>query len=152
MKINADVNAKNWLTKEHMIKDFLGIQVIVNVNLINHVLLEEYADYKNCKCRKKSVDKLVEECNKNIDEEEIHLNQMICNSTLNDYEKNIIKNVIFFIISVSISSVFIYFYWYLKTKYVETTIYWMQFCWTYKWEILSRLILKNVHITFLMIW
>ena len=78
-----------------MIKDFLGIQVTVNLNLINHVLLEEYVDYKNCKCRKKSVDKLVEECNKNIDEKEIHLNKMICNSTLNDYEKNIIKMLYF---------------------------------------------------------
>ena len=30
----------------------------------------EYLDYKNCKCRKKIVDKLVEECSKNIDENE----------------------------------------------------------------------------------
>ena len=59
--------------------------------------------------------------------------------------------VTFFIISISISSVFIYFHWHLKRKYIETTIYWMQFCWTYKWEILSKLILKIVHITFL-IW
>ena len=28
----------------------------------------EYLDYKNCKCRKRLVDKLVEECNENIDE------------------------------------------------------------------------------------
>ena len=28
----------------------------------------EYLDYKNCKCRKKLVDKLAEECTKNIDE------------------------------------------------------------------------------------
>ena len=28
----------------------------------------EYLDYKNCKCRKSLVDKLVEECNENIDE------------------------------------------------------------------------------------
>ena len=30
----------------------------------------EYLNYKNCKCRKKIVDKLVEECSKNIDENE----------------------------------------------------------------------------------
>ena len=29
----------------------------------------EYLDYKNCKCRKRLVDKLVDECNENIDEE-----------------------------------------------------------------------------------
>ena len=28
----------------------------------------EYLDYKNCKCRKRLVDTLVEECNENIDE------------------------------------------------------------------------------------
>ena len=28
----------------------------------------EYLDYENCKCRKRLVDKLVEECNENIDE------------------------------------------------------------------------------------
>ena len=27
----------------------------------------EYLDYKNCKCRKKLVDKLVQECRENID-------------------------------------------------------------------------------------
>ena len=33
--INADANAKNWLTKEYVIKDLFGIQVIVNVSVIN---------------------------------------------------------------------------------------------------------------------
>ena len=28
----------------------------------------EYLDYKNCKCKKRLVDKLVEECTKNIEE------------------------------------------------------------------------------------
>ena len=31
----------------------------------------EYLDYENCKCRKKLVDKLVEECTENIDEVKI---------------------------------------------------------------------------------
>ena len=88
----------------------------------------------------------------------------IYNSTLNSYEKKcsscercsyaiyIVLFVIFFIISISISSVFIYFNWYLKRKYVETKIYWTQICWTYKWETLNKLILKIAHITFLMAW
>ena len=48
---------------------------------------------------------------------------MIYKSTLNDYEKicssytvYIVLFVIFFIISISISSAFIYFHWYLKRK------------------------------------
>ena len=40
MKINADVNGKNWLTNEYATKDLIGILVIVNVNAINHVMLE----------------------------------------------------------------------------------------------------------------
>ena len=30
--------------------------------------VDEYLDYKNCKCRKQLVDKLIEECTENIDE------------------------------------------------------------------------------------
>ena len=37
----------------------------------------EYFDYKNCKCRKKLVDLLVEECSKHIDK-----NETIYNETL----------------------------------------------------------------------
>ena len=55
---------------------------------------------------------------------------MIHNSTLNDYEKicssstvYIVLFAIFFIINISISSVFIYFNSYLKRKYIETTVY-----------------------------
>ena len=48
----------------------------------------EYLDYKNCRCGKRLVDKLVEEFNENIDEKRLHPNKTIYNSTLNDYEKN----------------------------------------------------------------
>ena len=40
--------------------------------------VEEYLDYKNCKCRNKLVDKLIKECSENIDGNE--------NGTLNDYK------------------------------------------------------------------
>ena len=38
----------------------------------------EYLDYENCKCRKRLIDKLIEECSENIDE-----NKIIYNSALN---------------------------------------------------------------------
>ena len=41
MMINADVNIKNLLTKEYVIRDLFGIQIIVSVNVINHVMLED---------------------------------------------------------------------------------------------------------------
>ena len=54
--------------------------------------IEEYVDYKNCKCRRKIFGELVQECSKNIDE-----NKRIYNGTfnlilldaisLNDYKK-----------------------------------------------------------------
>ena len=49
----------------------------------------EYLDYENCKCRRKLVDKLVEECTKNIDEVKItrmalfeHGNECVCSYTI----------------------------------------------------------------------
>ena len=49
----------------------------------------EYLDYENCKCRKRLVDKLVEECNENIDEEKLteivlfeHKNECACYYTV----------------------------------------------------------------------
>ena len=40
MMKNVDVNVKNWLTKEDMIKDLFGILVILMVKVINQVVLE----------------------------------------------------------------------------------------------------------------
>ena len=68
----------------------------------------EYLDYSNCKCRKKVVDKLVEECTKNIDEVEVaseneHKNK--CSScTL-----YIILFSIIFTISIGIATYFVYY-------------------------------------------
>ena len=49
----------------------------------------KYLDYENCKCRKKIVDKLVEECTENIDEVKIakatlagHENVCLCSYTV----------------------------------------------------------------------
>ena len=71
----------------------------------------EYLDYKNCKC-KKMIDQLVEKRSETIDE-----NEIIYNSTLNDYKSSscalyIVLFVVFVVTNIVISSVFIYFYWY----------------------------------------
>ena len=39
MKINVNANVTNSMIKVYVIKDMLGIPVIVNVNVINHVML-----------------------------------------------------------------------------------------------------------------
>ena len=81
----------------------------------------EYLDYKNCKCRNKLVDKLVVECNENIDGNKMLHNETLDVIPLNDYKKvcnsctmYIVLFAVFFITSICISSVFIYFCWCLK--------------------------------------
>ena len=75
--------------------------------------------------RKKIVDKLVEEFSENVDDSE-----MIYNVTLNYYENvygsYTIYAVLFafaFLITIGISSTFIYFNLCLKHLFFETTIY-----------------------------
>ena len=86
MIINVDANITNWLIKVYAAKDMIGILAIVSVNVINH---GEYLDYENCKCRKRLVDKLVEECTENIDEAKLagtalfeHGNECVCSYTV----------------------------------------------------------------------
>ena len=112
------------------IKDLFGIQKICECECDESCDVGEYLYYKHCKCRKKLVDKSVEECHKNIDEKELHQNKMIYNSNINDFKKICNSCIVYillviFFISISISIVFIYFHWYLTRKYTETTIYYM---------------------------
>ena len=98
----------------------------------------EYLDYKNCKCRKILINKLVEECSENIDGSKMFYNETLDIVSLNDYKKvcnsctiYIVLFAIFYITSICISGVFIYFHWYLKKDNfgvkinlsTETTIY-----------------------------
>ena len=67
------------------------------------------------------IDQLVEKCSENIDE-----NEMICNRILNDYKSSscalyIVLFDLFLVTNIVISSVFIYFYWYLKKLQIFTT-------------------------------
>ena len=85
----------------------------------------EYLDYKNCKCRKRIIDKLFEECSENIDANEMVYNETLDVISLNAIPLNVYKNVrgsctlyivlfvVFFIRSICVSSAFIYFDWYL---------------------------------------
>ena len=84
----------------------------------------EYLDYKNCKCREKLIHKLVEEWSENIDGNKTLYNDTLDVISLNAIPLNVYKKVcgscllyivlfaVFFITSICISSVFIYFYWY----------------------------------------
>ena len=73
----------------------------------------EYLEYKNCKCKKRLIDKLVEECSENIDGNEIIYDSTLSAIPLSDYRKTcnsctvyIVLLAILFIISLSVSNVF----------------------------------------------
>ena len=78
----------------------------------------EYLDYKNCKCRKRIIDKLVGECSKNETIDIIPLNAIPLDAIpLNVYEKvcnsymaYTVLFVVFLITSICTCCVFIYFY------------------------------------------
>ena len=72
----------------------------------------DYLDYENCKCRKRLVDKLVEECSENIDEAKLtgialyeHGNECLCTDTV-----CIILAVIALTICIEIGAYFTYKY------------------------------------------
>ena len=81
----------------------------------------EHLDYKSCKCRKRIIDKLVEESSETIDGNEMLYNETLDAIPLNVYKKVcsscMVYIVLFFVFlttSICICCVFIYFYWYLK--------------------------------------
>ena len=83
--------------------------------------IEDYLDYKNCRCRKKISDKLVEECSENI-----HGNELLYNETLDIISSSdnktcdscivyVILFSMFLIISTSMA-IYVYLFLYLKNR------------------------------------
>ena len=64
----------------------------------------EYLDYENCKCRKKIVDKLVEQCTKTAEEVKIAEHKNKCSSCI----LHIVLFSIFFTINIGIGSYLVY--------------------------------------------
>ena len=76
----------------------------------------EYLDYKNCKCRKKIIDTLVEECSENIDgNETLGIISSSDNKTSDSCIVYIILFSVFLIINISMT-IYVYFFLYLKNK------------------------------------
>ena len=80
----------------------------------------DYLDYKNCKCKKRLVEQLIEECTGNIGETRLfEINLTECNSVENKYKHNsctlyIVLFSILCTINVGIGSYCLCFYWYLE--------------------------------------
>ena len=75
--------------------------------------IEEYLDYENCKCGKKLVDKLVEECTENVDEKEVYPAKLHWEETItpvcSSYTINIILFSLLFTINIGFATCFIYY-------------------------------------------
>ena len=79
----------------------------------------EYLDYENCKCRKRLIDKLIDECNENIEESRlIKINSTKCKS--NSCILNIVLFSIFFTVNIGIATYMIMF---IKEK-INNNIKW----------------------------
>ena len=86
----------------------------------------EYLDYKNCRCRKKIIDKLVEECSGNIDGNEMLYNGTLDlislndNKTCNSCVAYIILFSVFLIINISMA-IYVYFLLIrdLRVRYIQ---------------------------------
>ena len=82
--------------------------------------VREYLDYENCKCRKKLVVTLIEECTETV--EEVTLAKITLAENENSYKCSsyiayIVLSLIFFTINVGTVIYFVYSHWYLKKMF-----------------------------------
>ena len=68
-----------------MIKDLFGILVNCECECHKTCDIGEYLDYENCKCRKKLVDKLVDECTETVEEVKLAKITLAENESENKY-------------------------------------------------------------------
>ena len=127
MKTNADVNLFGGINKELIDKGMCDKGFIWNPSNCECKCdkscdVREYLDYKNCKCRKKIIDKLIEECSENIDEKKMLYNETLNIISSSDNNKTsdscivyIVLFSVFLIINISMA-IYVYFFLYLKNK------------------------------------
>ena len=65
----------------YVIKNLFGI-LVIEYECDKLCDIGKYLDYSNCKCRKRLVDNLIEECIKSIDEVEIEITHTEKNAVL----------------------------------------------------------------------
>ena len=108
------------MRKECAINDLFGILVIVS-ECDKSCDIGEYLDYKNCNCRKKVIDKLVEECSEDIDGNEMLYNEtldIISSSDNKTFDSCVVYIILFsvFLITNISMAIYVYFFLYLKNK------------------------------------
>ena len=101
----------------------------------------EHLDYENCKCRKRLVDKLVEECSESTDEVKmvgitLFEHENVCTSYCRIY---VVLITVILSISIGIDAYFVYSHWYLKNDVTRVkfgtctqTAIWYIYKWKYQ--------------------
>ena len=86
----------------------------------------EYLDYENCKCRKRLIDKLVDECTETVEEVKPAIITLAVNEKRYKGSSCAVYAVLFWIFLtiniVEIGARFIYFYWYCLFLLVFTRV------------------------------
>ena len=111
--------------------------------------IDEYLDYKNCKCRKRLIHKLIDEFTETVQEVKPAIITLAGNENSYKCSSCTVYTVLFWIFfTINIGGIgagFVYFYWYLKKKmlYMLTLILTKKQQFTkYKWGKLDKLMLK----------
>ena len=81
--------------------------------------VSEYLDYENCKCRKKIVNTLIEECTENVEEVKITLAEDKNKHKSSSCTLCIVLILVIFTANVGIGNYFLCFYFYLKKDVIR---------------------------------
>ena len=122
-KVGIKINAKNYECKKQIDKGeydkvFIWNRSNCECEEDKACGVGEYLYYENCKCRKRIVDKLVDECTETV--EEVKIAKIALAENENSYKCSsrtvyTMLSWIFFTVNVGgIGAYFIYFHWYLK--------------------------------------
>ena len=122
--INVDANVKNSLIEGVCDKGYIWNPSKCECECDKSCEFGEHLDHENCKCRKRLVDKVVEECNENIDEAKLtkmalfeHKNECVC-----CYTVFIVLGVIVLTFCIEISTYFVY-YRYMNCNKENVSLY-----------------------------
>ena len=80
--------------------------------------IDEYLDYSNCKCRKKLVDQLLEECTENINETKL-IKVTVENENKDGCRSYVVYKVLFIIFFMISIVIIIYFVYYVDVNRIK---------------------------------
>ena len=118
--------------------------------------VSEDLNYEKCKCRKKLVNKLIEECTENVKEAKLaKITSMELHSTENENKHKCSSCTLYIVLFSIIFATYFVYCKYLNRNKEKVSKYndvYQATNYLYKWEMWNKLTLKIKHITFWMTW